>query len=361
MRVLGLASYPIEAAATRYRMVQFIEPLAEQGIELAVHPFLDSRLQRSLYDRSQWPRTAVGLMLASIRRVRELWHARKADLLFVQREAMMFGPPVVEWLAINLNHCPMVLDLDDATYVSYKSPTYGRLGSMFKWFSKTDDLIRWSRLVTCGNSEIASYVEGKGRRAVIIPTVVDTQCFRPVAERQKRDVPVIGWIGTHSTYPYVETVFPALLRLARNHKFRLLLVGTAKDDIAIPGVEIENLPWNLHREVSDFQSLDIGIYPIIEDDWSVGKSCFKAVQYMAVGVPFVASPVGVCKDIGEANRTHLLARTQDEWYEHLSRLLSDEALRRHMGENGRRYAEQHYSFKEHTRKLAIALRSAALP
>ena len=358
MRVLGLATYPVEAAATRFRMIQFIEPLAEHGIELSVYPFLDSRLHGSLYDRSHWPRTAVGLALASVRRVRELWRARKADVLFVQREAMMFGPPIVEWLAINLDRCPMVLDLDDATYVAYKSPTYGRLGSMLKWFGKTNDLIHWSRLVICGNREIASYVESKGRAAVVIPTVVDTTRFRPLPERQQTDVPVIGWIGTHSTFPYVKTIFPVLERLAREHQFRLRLVGTGEDNIPIPGVKIENLTWTLAREIADFQSLDIGIYPIVEDDWSVGKSCFKAIQYMAVGVPFVVSPVGACQEIAEPGQTHFVARTEDDWYTHLSRLLSDEALRRRMGEVGRRYAVEHYSIEVHVPKLAEVLRSA---
>src|SRR6185369_4551868 len=335
MRVLGLATYPVEAAATRFRMIQFIEPLAAEGIELSVYPFLDSRQYGSLYKRSQWARTASGLALASLRRVRELWRARKADVLFVQREAMMFGPPVVEWLAINLHDCPMVLDLDDATYVPYKSPTYGRIGSMLKWFSKTNDLIRWSRLVTCGNREIAAYVTSKGRRALVIPTVVDTNCFQPLAQREPAAVPVIGWVGTHSTFPYVKSIFPVLERLVRDVKFRLRLVGTGEDNVVIPGVEIENWPWKLEREISDFQSLDIGVYPIVEDDWSVGKSCFKAVQYMAVGIPFVVSPVGACQDIAEINQTHFVACTDDEWYEHLSRLLRDEALRRQMGANGR--------------------------
>jgi glycosyltransferase involved in cell wall biosynthesis len=339
-------------------MIQFIEPLARRGIELSVYPFLDSRLHGSLYKRSQWPRTAAGLALASVRRVRELWRARKVDVLFVQREAMMFGPPVIEWLAINLDHCPMVLDLDDATYVAYKSPTYGRLASMLKWFGKTNDLIRWSRLVICGNREIAAYVEGKGRPAVVIPTVVDTDQFQPM-QRQQVDVPVIGWVGTHSTYPYVKTIFPVLERLAREHRFRLRLVGTGEDNINIPGVEIENRAWKLDREIADFQSLDIGIYPIVEDDWSVGKSCFKAIQYMAVGVPFVVSPVGVCQDIAQTNQTHFVARTQDEWFTHLSRLLTDETLRRRMGETGRSYAIDHYSIDVHVPKLAEALRSAA--
>jgi glycosyltransferase involved in cell wall biosynthesis len=340
-------------------MIQFVEPLAEQGIELSVYPFLDSSLYGSLYKRSQWKRTSLGLMIASVRRVRELWRARKADVVFVQREAMMFGPPLVEWLAVNLHRCPMVLDLDDATYVSYKSPTYGRLGSMLKWFSKTNDLIRWSRLVTCGNREIAAYVTSKGRQAVVIPTVVDTTCFRPLAEKPAGDVPVIGWIGTHSTFPYVKTIFPVLARLARDYRFSLRLVGTGEDEVVIPGVEVENLSWKLEREIGDFQSLDIGIYPIVEDEWSVGKSCFKAVQYMAVGVPFVVSPVGVCQEIATENETHFVARTQEEWYEHLSRLLRDQGLRRRMGDAGRRYAVQHYSIEANVQKLADALRAAS--
>ena len=358
MRVLGLATYPVEAAATRFRMIQFIEPLAEHGIELSVYPFLDSGQYQSLYKRSHWPRTAMGLGLASIRRVRELWRARKADVLFVQREAMMFGPPLVEWLITNLHRCPMVLDLDDATYVSYKSPTYGRLGSMLKWFRKTNDLIRWSRFVICGNRQIAAYVNNMNRQSVVIPTVVDTRYFRPLAERRAVDVPVIGWVGTHSTFAYVKTIFPVLERLARDYRFRLLLVGTGEDNVVVPGVEVENLPWELNREIADFQSLDIGIYPIVEDDWSVGKSCFKAVQYMAVGVPFVVSPVGACNEIAESNQTHFVARTEEEWYAHLSRLLSDGALRRRMGEAGRTYAVKHYSLEAHVPKLAEVLKAS---
>ncbi len=358
MRVLGLATYPEEAAATRFRMSQFIEPLAKEGIELTIYPFIDSRLHGSIYKRSQWPRTMAGLTLASVLRLREVWRARTADVVFVQREAMMFGPPLLEWLVINLHHCPMVLDLDDATYVAYKSPTYGRLGSMLKWFRKTNDLIRWSRVVICGNREIAAYVTSKGRSAVVIPTVVDTNRFQPLSNRNSDDVPVIGWIGTHSTFPYMKSIFPVFERLARAHRFRLRLVGTGVDTVVIPGVELENLPWKLDREIADFQSLDIGVYPIVEDDWSVGKSCFKAIQYMAVGVPFVVSPVGMCRDIAEPNKTHFVARTEDEWYTNLSRLLSDENLRRQMGEAGRNYAVAQYSVEVNAPKLAEVLRSA---
>jgi glycosyltransferase involved in cell wall biosynthesis len=279
---------------------------------------------------------------------------------------MMIGPPLFEWLAMRVGKCPLVLDLDDATYVSYTSPTYGRLGSALKWFGKTDDLIRWAQVVTCGNRSIAEYVESKGSRAVVIPTVVDTERFRPRArlaeEKERKGPPVLGWIGTHSTFPYLEMIFPALQELARDHKFRLKVIGAGRERVRLEGVEVESLSWNLSREIADFQSFDIGLYPInaklYADQWAAGKSGFKAIQYMSVGIPYVVTPIAACKEIGEPGRTHLFAETDEEWREALKRLLADEESRRRMGEAGRQHALAHYTVSAQADKLAGALRQA---
>jgi glycosyltransferase involved in cell wall biosynthesis len=366
MKVLALASYPVEAAATRFRVAQFVAPLAELGIEVELRPFMDARLFGAFYRREGAARTAVALALAAVRRLGDAWRARGADVLLVQREAMNFGPPVVEWLAMKLGRCPVVLDLDDATYVPYDSPTYGRLGAALKWFRKTDDLIRWARVVTCGNRNIAEYVASKGTRAVAIPTVVDTDIFRP-ATKAETDAPaaplVVGWIGTHSTFPFLESIFPVLQELAREYRFRLKVVGAGSRRPELPGVEVEYLDWKLEREVEDFRSLDVGLYPLTTlgnapNEWLAGKSGFKAVQYMSVGVPFVVTPVGVCAEIGEAGATHLAATTPGEWRDALSALLSDAQLRRRMGEAGRRHALEHYGLRAQAEKLAAALREA---
>ena len=360
MRVLSLATYPVEAAATRYRLYQFVEPLAAHGIDMTVRPFLDSRVFASLYKRDEWPRTALGLLRSSLRRLGDLREAQAADVLLVQREAMFFGPPVVEWLAAKWKNRPLVLDLDDATYIRYESPTNGRLASALKWFGKTDDLIDWAKVVTCGNRSIAEYVAARGTRAVIIPTVVDTELFRPSPDsaRSHGMPPVLGWIGTHSTYPFLESLFPVLQRLARTHEFRLKVVGAGRE-VSVPGVTVENLAWRLEREVADFQSFDIGLYPLIADEWSAGKSGFKAIQYMAVGLPYVATPVGASAEIGEAGVTHLLAASDDEWYEALSRLLADAPLRARLGEAGRAHALRHYNVPAQAAKLERVLRDAA--
>jgi glycosyltransferase involved in cell wall biosynthesis len=362
LKVMALASYPKEAAATRFRVQQYIAPLARRGIALTIHPFLDADTFAHFYRRDSLPATVFAMMKSSLARMLDLLPAQRADVIFIQREAMLFGPPWFEWLAAKMMKRPMVLDLDDATYVAYKSPTYGGLGKALKWFSKTDDLIRWARVVVCGNSSIADYARGKGAQTEIVLTVVDTDIFKPATEKSTNAEPVLGWIGTHSTFPYLQSIFPVLSRLAERHKFRLRVVGAGKEDIEVLGITVESRPWQLDREVADFQSVDIGLYPIDEsiyEGWASGKSGFKAIQYMAVGAPYVATPVGGSAEIGEVGVTHLTATTQDEWHRALEDLITNPEKRRAMGAAGREHVTRHYALEDQADKLAAILRSVA--
>ena|SRR5947207_51660 len=362
MKVLALATYPVEAAATRYRLQQFVAPLAERGIDLTVDSFLDSQLFTRLYQQKGVAVTALKLFAATIRRLFVLAAASRARVVLVQREAMMYGPPLIEWIVARVIKRPMVLDLDDATYVSYTSPTYGSLAKALKWFHKTDDLIRWSSLVSCGNRAIAEYVSARGAKTRIIPTVVDTDIFRPVVRSAGRPV-VMGWIGTHSTFPYLRSIFGVLEQLAMTYDFRLKVVGSGQDEVVVANVQVENLPWRLDREVEDFQSIDIGLYPIdatlYSGEWASGKSGFKAIQYMAVGIPYVATAVGASAELGEPGTTHFFASSKDEWYEALEKLISNPELRAAMGAAGRRHVVANYSLPAQADKLATVLRSVA--
>ena len=359
MKVMALCSYPLEAAATRFRVEQFSNYLHERGVVVDIRPFLDSEGFKKLYSGgSQWGKIKK-LLSGTWVRLRLTSGAASYDLLFVQREAMPVGPGVFEWIYSRLGRLPIVLDLDDATYVRYVSPTYGRLGSALKFFGKTDKLIDRSEVVICGNRFIAEYVEGRGKRAVVIPTIVDTDIFTP-AERSN-EVPVIGWIGTHSTFPFLEKLFPVLTELARRHRFVLKIVGAGREKVEVEGVEVVNLPWSLDREVQDFQSLDIGLYPIdiagsLDAAWLAGKSGFKAIQYLAVGVPFVMTPVGVCAEISEPGGTHFNASSDEDWYNALDKLLSDDGLRAAMGRAGREHSLANYRLDIHAETLARVLR-----
>lgn len=336
-------------------MAQFVRPLHERGIELEISPFLDSGQFAGLYRGSGILQKASGMVGPVLKRIRQTATVRKYDLIFVQREAMIFGPGIFEWLYKTTGGVPIVLDLDDATYVRYVSPSYGRLGSLLKFFGKTDNLIKRSSIVICGNRFIAEYVDSKGSKSAIIPTVVDTDKFYPV--EKANDVPVLGWVGTHSTFPFLKALFPVLERLAEKHRFVLKIVGSGRDNVEVKGVEVRNLGWNLDREIEDFQTLDIGLYPMTVIDsanreWLQGKSGFKAIQYMAVGVPFVMSPVGVGAEIGAPGETHLNAEAEEDWYNSLDKLLSTADLRLEMGRTARDHSLRYYSVPAQAARLA---------
>jgi glycosyltransferase involved in cell wall biosynthesis len=360
VQVVALATFPVEAAATRLRIAQYLSPLAEAGIDVTLLPFLTAADFQGLYDRKRLVRTAFRLFLATFRRLIQLPRILGADVLLVQREAMLFGPPWIEWLAVRVARVPLVLDLDDATWMVMDSPVYGRLAAALKFAGKTDWLIRHARAVICGNETIAAYVRGAGAEAVVIPSMVDTAVFSPAARTPDGDGrPLVGWIGTHGTWSYLEAILPILEAVAQSVPFRLRIVGSGRESLSLRGVEVELLTWRMEREVDDFRSLDVGLYPLPTGPWPEAKSGLKAFQYLACGVPYVASPVGVVRDIGEPDVTHFLARTPDEWRTMLERLLRDRNARERMGAAGRRYMLEHDSIGDLAQRLAAVLHDAA--
>lgn len=358
MRVLALTSYPVEAAATRFRLSQLVGPLHDLGVELDIRPLLSSEAFAGLYDRASARQTAWRLGRAHLRRLGDVVEARRADVVLLQREAALLGPPVVEVLLRSIGRRPLVLDLDDPTWVAYDSPTFGRVGRLVKWPGKTDWLIDRAAVVTCGSPAIVDHAEQRGATAHLVPTVVDTDVFRPRPTRARHGPPLVGWVGTHSTLPYLAGIGPALSRAGAQGTFRLLVVGGGAP-VPVPGVEVEGRPWSMAREVEDFRSLDIGLYPLADDEWARGKSGFKAVQYLACGVPFVVSPVGATRHIGVPGTTHLEATTHDEWAEAVHRLVADDGLRAAMGAAARAHALEHYTLPTVAARLAAALRLAA--
>src|SRR5882672_2993490 len=220
MRVLFLTPNPIEAANTRYRVCQFLPHLESRGIECEIVPFISSELFHDLYRRGRIVRKMAGMARSALGRVADVMRARRFDVVCVSREAMLFGPPVIEWLIGKVVRRPMVFDFDDALFVSYVSPTYGRFASWLKCPSKSSRILAMSSHIIAGNEYLASYARRHNRRVTVMPTVVDTELFDGADPRRRPCLdssagPVIGWIGSHSTAQYLDLIAPALQRLAR--------------------------------------------------------------------------------------------------------------------------------------------------
>jgi len=360
LKVLALAPYPEEAASTRFRIAQFIPLLDDLGIRCELKPFINTALFKQLYRKGRLSRNAAGLARAAAARCLDLVSARDWDVVFVQREAALVGPPLVERALTGWLKKPLVLDLDDPLWVQYTSPVYGRLASRLRCLDKTTELIRRAAHVVCGNQLIAEHARAAGACATVLPTIVDTDMFspRPQDQDENGEPPTVGWVGTHTTLPYLEAIAPALEQLAARRRFKLKVVGGGRP-LGLRRVEVEELRWSLGREVEDFRSLDVGLYPLADDEWSRGKSGFKAIQYLCCGVPFVASPVGVVREIATESGAALLANDQAEWFTALDRLLGDDVLRRSMGRAGRTFAVSRYRLRTQAARLGEILLAAA--
>jgi glycosyltransferase involved in cell wall biosynthesis len=358
LKVLALAPYPAEAASTRFRIAQFVPLLDELGITCELKPFIDAPLFKRLYRKDRLTRNAIGLAWAAAKRCGDLLSLGDYDVVFVQREAALVGPPLVERAISGWFKKPLVLDLDDPLWVQYTSPVYGRVASRLRCLDKTGELIGRAAHAVCGNAFIAEHVRAAGTSATVLPTIVDTETFSPRREADEGEPLTIGWIGTHTTLPYLEAIRPALEQVASRRPFKLKVVGGGRS-LNLRGVEVEELSWSLDREVEDFRSLDIGLYPLADDEWSRGKSGFKAIQYLCCGVPFVASPVGVVRDLANESGAALLAGSTAEWIAALDRLLTDAALRHSMGRGGRDFALSRYSVATQAAQLGEILFAAS--
>jgi glycosyltransferase involved in cell wall biosynthesis len=295
---------------------------------------------------------ALETVRGTLRRLRDVPRVSGFDLVLVHREALLFGPPWIEALAARRR--PLVFDLDDAIYLPTASGV-NRWVAALRPASKTARVCRMARHVTAGNSVLANFARQHSRAVTVIATTIDTDVYRP-RRPDTHHRPVVGWTGSGTTLPYLGQVAGALRRVARDADFELRVIG---GEARLEGVSVHCQPWRPASEVEDILQFDIGIMPLADDEWSRGKCGLKALQYMALEIPPVLSPVGVNTEIVRDGVDGLHARTEDEWVAKLLLLLRDPELRRRLGSAARRTVEERYSAKVQAPLLAQVLREAA--
>lgn len=341
MRVLALVPSIFDTSpGQRYRIEQWAPLLQERGVEITYAPFESEQLHSLIYKHGALTGKLRLVADSFKRRLSEVRKAREFDLVYVFREAALLGPPIFERL-VHQTRVPMVFDFDDAVFVSYRSPANGYL-SYLKFAGKTKTICRLSAHVMAGNPYLADYARQVNDHVTVIPTTIDTEKYKPIA-RDESQVPVIGWTGSFSTVQHLDTLRSALAKLAKRHNFRLRVIGTAQYELE--GVDVEAMNWKADTELEDLSNIDIGVMPLPNDAWSKGKCGLKALQFMALSIPTVCSPVGVNTDIIQDNENGMLADSEDEWVDKLSQLVESMELRKRLGRAGRRTVEEKYSAK----------------
>ncbi len=359
MKALFVVPYPLDTApGQRFRFEQWLRLLPDGAITADVRPLLSDTAFGQLYRGGATATKAAGVLAGLARRVRDLTAAGHYDVAFVYREAFALGPPVVEMLLER--RVPVVYDFDDAIFLGDTSAA-NRSMARLKWPQKVGRIVAGAAMTTVGNDWLAAYARQSSDRVTVIPTTIDTEAYQP-RERTAGERVRLGWSGSPTTAQHLHTVDGALRRVLAELPVELVVVGDAT--YTLPGANgssarVSAKAWSAATEIDDVSSFDIGLMPLPDDQWSQGKCGLKALQYLALGVPTITSPVGVNPDIISSGDNGLLASTEDQWVEAVSRLVADAPLRRRLGDAGRQTVVERYSGRRWAPRFLEVLEQAA--
>jgi glycosyltransferase involved in cell wall biosynthesis len=343
-KILFLVAHrPGRSPGQRFRFEQYLDHLRKNGFVCDVSWLLSQKDDAYFYLKRAYFHKFLILLKTLRIRLRDLQRAEKYDIIFIYREAVMYGSTWFE-RRLRKKKAKLVLDYDDAIWLKDVSEGNRDLGWL-KRPSKTADIIRLCDIVITGNNYLAGFARKYNSNVVVIPTTIDTSTYCASSPRKGTGTVCIGWTGSTTTLGHLELAAPFLKRIyerfADQVRFRVIADRPWEQN----DLPVEFVCWSRESEIADLAAIDIGIMPLPDNEWAKGKCGFKGLQYMALGIPAVLSAVGVNNEIIENGKNGFLVATEDEWVEKLSLLIENEELRKRIGESGRKTVLEHYSFE----------------
>lgn len=349
MRLLALTRYGPLGASSRVRLLQYVPRLQAAGLDVTVQPLLDDDYVARRY--AGRPGGLSSLVRTYLARVAGTLRARKYDLVWIEKELMPWVPGLLERGL--LARIPYVLDYDDAIFHNYdQHPSFIVRRLMGR---KIDRVMRGAALIVAGNEYLAERARAAGaQRVEVVPSVIDLERYEPVTPLP--DGPfTVGWIGSPMSQRLLEHIRGPLAEVVRRSDTRLVLIGVTSH--ALDGVPHEIWTWTEASEVEQMQRLHVGIMPLQDTPWERGKCGYKLIQYMGVGRPVIASPVGVNSAIVTHGFNGFLASSPTEWLTAFEALRRDRSYCARLGRAGRRTVEERYSYEVTAPVLTELLRS----
>ena len=356
MNILFIVPYPEEGPSNRLRVSQYLPYLKEAGVKYKLRPFVFKRFYNILYSRGNYLKKFIFFIWSFLARLGDIVRLAKYDVVFIHREACPLGPPFFEWAAYRFKK-KIIFDFDDAIYL----PNRSAYNSFVKWLKnpqKVPYIIRISDRVIAGNNFLADFVARYNKNVEVIPTCVDTDTYNNIYAGRASGSLTIGWIGSATTVEYLNMLKEVFIKLIEKYPhLRLKIIG---GEFKIDGLEevITNKKWSLENEVSDLRSMDIGVMPMPDNEWTKGKCCFKALLYMSMQIPCVCSSAGLNKEIIKDGINGFLASSDKEWIDKLSFLIENEQLRKTIGSAGRKTVEEEFSVKANSAGYLKAIEKA---
>jgi glycosyltransferase involved in cell wall biosynthesis len=361
LSVLALVSKrPGISPGQRFRLEQW-EPHLRQnhGIALSFEAFESDALTDVLYAPGRRAEKAALVVKDFLRRRHAIASASSFDAVVMYREASLIGPALYERVLAH-RRVPFLVDFDDAIWLNDPRLLRGANGlfSLLRFPGKLRSICRLASAVTVGNEYLASWARTHNPGVFVVPTSIDLARFPLQKLPEDGDTLHVVWTGSHSTLTHLDSVRGAFERLAHKRRVELHVICDRPQARPFAGVTTHFLRWEAAREAEQLAAGHVGIMPLPDDAFARGKCGCKALQYMAVGMPAVVSPVGVNVDIVHEGDNGMLAKTEDDWVASLDRLAGSPGLRARLGAAGRKTVEDAYSSVASAARFAAAVEHA---
>ena len=333
-KILVICPFPVGVAAgQRLKYEQYFDGWEKDGFQVTVSSFMDKRLWDIVYQEGYFFSKILGTIRGYLRRYRDIFRVGRYDIIYVFMWVTPLGSSFLERLFRFLSK-RLIYDIEDNA-VQSDGNSVNPLKKFIKSPSKTTFLIKSADHVITSAPDLNDYclTLNLKKKCTYISSSINTDRFIPTNNYSNSEIVTVGWTGTFSSKPYLDILSDVFVDLSKRCDFKLLVIGNFEYEL--PGVNLEVIQWSSEREVEDLQKIDIGVYPLPFNEWVTGKSGLKAIQYMAFGLPAVATEVGNTPMIITDNVNGLLVNTLDDWSYALEKLIKSPSLRRRLGEEAR--------------------------
>lgn len=346
MQIIFLAPYPAGIAASqRFRFEQYFSAIENQGWSYAYAPFIDLKTWHILHKPGHFLQKILGIIRAFGKRWLLLFGLKKYDFVFIHREAAHIGPPFFEWIIAKILQKKIIYDFDDAIWLPNYS-AHNRFFHRLKYYRKVLHILPMSEKISAGNAYLGKFAQKYNPAITINPTTIDTSTHHNRLKNQHTSPVVIGWTGTLTTIRYLMPLLPILEELAQTHDFLFHVIANENPEFSLKPFRF--IRWKKETEIADLLQFHIGLMPLADDEWAAGKCGFKALQYMALGIPPLVSPVGVNTEIVTHRLNGFVCRTPQDWMQALKYLLESPEKRSEIGQKAREKIEKNYSVEANT-------------
>lgn len=342
-RILVVCPYPQGfAPSQRLKYEQYFPHFESVGYNVEVASFMTPEGYRIAYTKSAIFKKILTTLSGYLKRVALLFKLPFYDIVYVHLWVTPFGFPVFEFLYSVLSK-KIVYDIDDLVFLDNESVANSWV-SKFKGKQKPIFLMKHAAHVITCTPFLDNFTRQFNKNTTDISSTVNTDTYIPINNYTNDHTLIIGWSGSHSTAKYLLLLRNVFIALKKKYDIEIVAMGAA--DFTMDGVEIKAIPWSEASEIPVIQQFDIGVYPLPDEQWVHGKSGLKAIQYMALGIPTVASKVGeAIKRVIDDDQSGFIASTDEEWIEKLSMLIEDAALRKRLGETARKKVVDKFSIE----------------